>query len=543
MAKGTRKVLWLVWLCFLARGSFYAVLLPIWEGFDEYAHMAYAQHLAAGRGLPRPAETRVSREVQASLGLTPLPYALTYLPAPHYRHDEYWKLEPAKRAELRRKLEALPPEWAREEPLVGELNYEAQQPPLYYLLMAPVQLAAGGAALPTRVLLMRLVSLLIASLVIPLGYAAVRLATDSETLSVGAVALVAAMPGFVMTAARVGNDGLSAVIFGALLWTMLHEDRPRGWSRPLTAGALLGAGLLTKAYFLTALPALAAIHGWRLWHGRGVRARIALEALVTLAFGCAVSGWWYARNFALSGVWSGLQQVVAMPRRSLLDLAMQVPHVNWWRFADSGFAAHLWIGNWSFLGLRSWMYHAFALGALIALAGLAILFWRAKASGVLRSRFPLIVAGSFYAFFWLGLAYHELTFSFMNVSSSAGWYVYSVVIAEVLLLALGWWTLSPARCRGWVLPAATASLTLLDLYGAHFLLAPYYTGFIAHLPSGKLVSFHLSQLGHGGLGAMLARVSGGTLPPPIVLVLWAAFLLATLALPLVCARASRTRLS
>jgi hypothetical protein len=543
MAIRTRRLLWLVWLCFLARASFYAVLLPIWEGFDEWAHVAYVQHLAAGKGLPRPAETRVSREVQASLGLTPVPHALNYLLEPHYSHIEYWSLEPAKRAELRGELEALPRSWAREEPPAGELSYEVQQPPLYYLILAPLQLAAGGADLPTRVLLMRLVSLLIASLVIPLGFAVVRLATGSETLSVGAAALLAAMPGLAMTAARVGNDGLAAVIFGALLWIMLHEDRPRGWTRPLMAGALLGAGLLTKAYFLTALPALAVINGWRLWHARGDRARNALEALVTLALGCAVSGWWYARNLALTGVWSGLQQVVGMPRRSFLDLAMQAPHVNWWRFVDASFAVHIWVGNWSLLRLRGWMYHAFALGALIALTGLAALLWRGKAVGLLRSRFPLVVAGSFYGFFCLGLAYHELTFSFMNLSSSAGWYVYSVVIAEVLLLALGWWAISPARWRGWVLPAATAAFTLLDLYGTHFVLAPYYTGFIAHLPSGKLASFHLDQLSHGGMGVMLARVSGGTLPPPIVLVLWAVFLLATLALPFLCARASRSRLS
>lgn len=543
MALGTRRLLWLVWLCFLARGSFYAVLLPIWEGFDEWAHVAYAQHLAAGRGLPRPAETRISREIQESLGLTPLPATLTYLPMPHYSHDEYWNLEPAKRAELRRKLEALPRSWALEEPPSGELNYEAQQPPLYYLILAPVQLAAGDAALPTRVLLMRLVSLLIVSLVIPLGYAVVRLATRSETLSIGAAALVAAMPGFGMTAARVGNDGLSAVIFAALMWIILREDRARGWARPLAAGVLLAAGLLTKAYFITALPAIAVIHGWRLWRGRGQRARIALEALVTLALGCAGSGWWYARNYALTGVWSGLQQVVAGPPRSVLDLVTQAPHVDWWRFVDTSFAVHLWVGNWSFLRLRGWMYHTFALVALIALVGLAILLWRGKASGMLRSRFPLVVAGSFYAFFWLGLAYHELTFSFINLSSGAGWYAYCLVIAEALLLALGWWTLSPARWRAWVLPAATALYALLDLYGAHFLLAPYYTGFIAHLPSGKLASFYLSQLSHGGLATMLARVSDGRLPPPVIGVLWAAFLLATLALPFVCARASRRRLS
>ena len=45
-SSGLRRTLVFVWLCFLARGVFYCVSLPLWEGFDEYAHFARVQHVA-----------------------------------------------------------------------------------------------------------------------------------------------------------------------------------------------------------------------------------------------------------------------------------------------------------------------------------------------------------------------------------------------------------------------------------------------------------------------------------------------------------------
>jgi hypothetical protein len=40
----------LLWACFVLRGTFYACAIPLWEGFDEYAHYARIEFLAtAGR--------------------------------------------------------------------------------------------------------------------------------------------------------------------------------------------------------------------------------------------------------------------------------------------------------------------------------------------------------------------------------------------------------------------------------------------------------------------------------------------------------------
>ena len=95
MSSGARRVVLLVWTCFLVRGVFSCVLLPLWEGYDEWAHFAYVQLLASGGGLPALGRTPVSREVAESLSLTPLPYGHHAIPIPFLTHDAWWKLPSA----------------------------------------------------------------------------------------------------------------------------------------------------------------------------------------------------------------------------------------------------------------------------------------------------------------------------------------------------------------------------------------------------------------------------------------------------------------
>ena len=54
-----------IWLCFLVRGVFYAAALPLWEGYDEYSHFAYVQHVAVHGSIPVPGVSGMSREVAA----------------------------------------------------------------------------------------------------------------------------------------------------------------------------------------------------------------------------------------------------------------------------------------------------------------------------------------------------------------------------------------------------------------------------------------------------------------------------------------------
>jgi len=534
MPRRASGLLFLAWLCFLCRAGWHVALLPLWEGFDEWAHVAYIQRLASGQGLPLPGQTRISREVQASLGLTPMPAAP--LSTPHYTHAEYWRLPPAERAQLRQRLQSLPRDWALQEAPAGELNYEAQQPPLYYLILAPIERASASLPLPERVLALRLAGMLLASLVVPLTFAAIRAAAGSVPAAAAGAALVAVMPLPAMTAARIGNDALSMILFAALLWVLARAGLRAGFRHALAAGGLLGAGLLTKAYFLTAMPALATFYGWRLLRRPGRRAAAAAQAVLLLATAGLLSFWWYWRNFRLTGSWSGLQQTAGQSS-SLADLLQLALHVDWPRFAEISFRTHLWIGHWSFLQVRAWMYGVFAVLYALAGAGLLLLWLRRRKQRQTTGWRGLGAAALICGWFWLGLAYHEVTFARLGFSSSAGWYAVCTVSAEVLLLSAGWTAL--ARGRLWLLAVAAALFALLDLYAANFLLMPYYTGLITYEPSGRLASFHLSQLS-GGAALFFERAGGGVLPLPLNVTLWCLHAAATVALPLVALKAANS---
>lgn len=520
MRSGAGRVVQLVWLCFLVRGAFNCVLLPLWEGYDEWAHFAYVQVLASGGGLPVLGKTAVSREVAESLALTPLPYGHHQIPVPFLTHDAWWKLPSGERETRRSELLSLPRQWAREPNHIGLTNYEAQQPPLYYALLTPVQRLAGCAALPERVLLARLWSLLLASLSVPLTFLAGRRVFGSEPVAAGAAAVLAAMPGMVMTAGRVGNEGLAAAIFAALVLAVLSG------TNPIWTGVLLGLGLLTKAYFLTAVPAVIAVA-----LVKSPRRRALAGAALSLAVAAAMSGWWYWRNHELTGSWSGLQQVAARSDVSMWALAAQIPRTDWTHFFDVAFFTHIWPGNWSFLQVRGWMYRVFAAVVVAAAAGLAVRFRREPVT-----RQALRVLAAFYGFFWLGLCYHELTFSVLGFSSGAGWYVYAVVAAELLLACLGLLGLVGAHRALPVMFAGSFLFVALDLYGTHFLLLPYYTGLTAHAAGGGLASFHIAQVAGGGWTAMWSRLM---LPAPFSLALWQAYLGATGALPVLAGLGAR----
>jgi len=501
----------IVWLCFVARGTFYTVLLPMWEGYDEWAHVAYVQRLASGGGLPVLGQTVISREVAESLELTPLAHAHPSMTGARLTHDAYWRLPEHERESRRRRLLALERAWAAQQAAERILNHEAQQPPVYHSLLAPIQLVAGSASLPARVWLMRFVSLLITSLTIPLAFLVARRVVDSDGWAVGVTALIASMPGFLMNASRVGNDGISAVVFTALMYALLCGASP--WS----TGGLLGLGLLIKASFLTAVPALACASVFSF-----VRAS---RAALACAIAAALSSWWYWRNYRLTGSWSGLQQVVASGDTSMWSVLGAIPRVDWLRYFDIAWMSHIWHGNWSFLQLRSWMYRVFAALAIAAIVGLLLKLRREEAGAK-----NVAVLAAVYGFFWLGLCYHELCFHMLGLSSGAGWYLYAVVVAEILLGVAGLEALCAPRWRGWVSPVCAGLFALLDLYATHFVLLPYYTGQTAHKAGGALAAFRIGQFAE--LPVMLDRLSA---PAAVAWLLWLGYLAATAALPLLAA--------
>jgi hypothetical protein len=491
----------LVWACFLARLAFYAAMLPLWEGYDEWAHFSVIRTMALHGDLLVARDQPVPRDVEASLQLAPVPWELRALPPPSLTHDAYWSLPADARARREADFRSISRETG-----AGRLTaYEALQPPLYYWMMAPILRLLTSRSLAAQVMIVRWCSILIASLAIPILFQIAQLIFRDNRIAVCCAAAAAVMPGFAIDVARVGNECLGVLLFTLLIRIGL-DHRPSG----IGAGIVLGLGLLTKAYFLSAVPAVLLLFVCRRRFKAG-----SLALLVS----ALVSAWWYLRNLQATGTLSGLSESVLLRDLSPLALLLRGAHLNWMTAIDSILFSHIYFGGWSSLMVRSWMYHVFYL--LIAAASFGLL--RARRTPLLW--WPIAI----YAAFWIGQLYNVLLlYVSKGLPGSMGWYMYAVVAAEVVICVAGL-----TQFHRWAAPVGVLLLGLLDLYTVHAVAIPYYTGMIRHKPNGAIAALHIADFQSVGLSGVFHRLAAFKDPPvsaPLLIALWLAWLAGTICL-------------
>lgn len=508
-----------IWACCVLRLGFYAAMLPLWEGYDEWAHFSVIRAIAAGEGLLVPRDRPVTKDVQASLLLAPVPWELRAFPWPAVTQDAFWDLPPEERAQRVATFRGIPPAWRFQNGAAGIYAYEALQPPLYYWLMAPALKLASRWSLPAQVMLLRWLAVLIASLTVPLVYGIGKTVLDRESLALGCAAIVTVMPGFALDVARVSNDCLAVVLFTALTWMAIEAFQGRG--NALVLGVTLGLGLLTKVYFLTAIVMLAVLVIRRSW-------RVAAGAFIIAA---AIAGWWYGRNIMNTGTLSGLSEAVALRGTGALDMLRKARALPWRTAIDSILFSHLFFGGWSSLKVRSWMYHVFYW--FIPFAGMGLI--REK------QRPEVQALAAIYFAFWVGQLYNVLLiFASKGVPTSMGWYLYAVIGAEVVLCVLGLQQLLPERIQNWAALPGVVLFALLDLYAMHAVSIPYYTGLIRHRPNGALAAVHLADFRAAGFGAIFERLTAfKNLAPAMLIGLWALYAIATLLVVVQIANSAR----
>jgi hypothetical protein len=216
-------------------------------------------------------------------------------------------------------------------------------------------------------------------------------------------------------------------------------------------GTLLGLGLLTKAYFLTTALAVIAWFAFEAWRRRS---RAAARRLLLVVFAAAaIAGWWYWATWRATGSLSGEMHDVAFHRLGFGECLRAAWRVNWMRVLDASFCSHIWAGTWSYLSVRSWMYHAFAL---LAVAGAAGTVWVAVRDGEAGGRES-------------GSGSHD---DFHPRGVRAG--------------------------RAYVFLLLSLAFLALDVFAMHIYLLPYYAGFIAHTQGNRLPALELRQLASGG---------------------------------------------
>jgi 4-amino-4-deoxy-L-arabinose transferase-like glycosyltransferase len=505
----------IVWLCFLLRVWFYAAMLPVWEGYDEWSHFGVIRLVALRGQLLPPRDSRLPRDVDVSLTLAPLPWSWRQSESPRVPQDEFWHLPQSARADREAAFRRLPRDWQVQDGDSFFRAHEAYQPPLYYWTMALLMRLLRASGIAAQLLAVRWFGALLGSFAIPLTFLVARELLGSPRMAVACAAVVAVMPGFALVVGHAGNDCLAIGLFSLLIWCGVRVASGKcGLSDQLALGIALGLGLLTKAYFLTAIPAVSALAIWKLKR----------RAAIPLACALLLAGWWYLRAWLQTGTLTGLTDFVMAQNASSGGVLHQISTVPWGRAIDSILFSHLYAGGWSFLQVRSWIYHLFYLLAFLSLIGLA----------AVRRTATMLFLAAVYACFWIGELYHVvILWMARGVPTSMGYYLYGVVAAQASLCTAGLARFLPQRKAAWAPAAGVALFAALDLYAMHAIAIPYYTGIIRHKPNGALAALHADALSGFSPGEILVRLTAFKSPPlsvPAMFLLWTAYLLSTLGL-------------
>lgn len=444
----------------IALGATYAYATPPWQAPDEPAHFHYVQTIADG--------------------------ALPVLQAGDWD------------AALLDELKSLrfPPGRS-----VESLRYESHQPPLYYLLAAPVALATASWPIADQVRALRLYSVSWAIVLLVIAGAVVRtVLPESPGLALAVPALIAVIPQHTAIAASVNNDILAEVILSLVLLALAHRivhgipQVPRTFldqlARPAGLGMLLGLALLTKTTVyavallipLGLMVAPASSSGGRSPStgsrpgeapsetGHGLVRLVFGQLLVVAGIAFIVASWWFVRNAVVYGGWdiTGLLQhdavVVGQPRTGPLTPALVGS------FLLTTFRSFWVQPGWMAVPAEDWVY--VLLGGLtgFALVGLVLYAVRSvRQTGVLSNRQGLALGIGITAAVLVTLQLVGYNLQFVQPQ---GRYLFPAIVPIALLLLLGLRELVAPRYHVLGCLSLLTSLLSLNVYTVQRLI-PY----------------------------------------------------------------------
>ena len=352
--------------------------------------------------------------------------------------------------------------------LLGQITaveYEDHQPPLYYLLLAPVYSLSGGSLTA-----LRLASVVIGAGVVLAAYAvALRAFRGKYGVAYAAAAFVAFLPQHVHILASVNNDALALALTGAILWASI--DYADGGRTPAWAlGLLVGAALLTKstAYLMGGVAFISILIRPLVPNPSGAvvgtpymaTARRLAAFLVPASI---LGALWWLRNFSVYGFpdFLGLRQH---------DLAVvgQLRTADY--IADVGLAQYastaLQTTVTSFYGQFGWMalpLPVWALGALLAVTVVGL------ASAAFNPARKLAARGTWRVFGLTAfLSVAMLVYYNTSFVQFQGRYVYPLLIPLAVTVALGLDILRHrlpfVRALPWLNAAALSLVAVLDVW-------------------------------------------------------------------------------
>lgn len=451
---------------FLLRGMAIQCFYPPLEGPDEYQHIAVIHYLVESRTLPVYGQSKVPVSLYDDL-----------VANPHPNHSK----------DQTKRIGAQSYETFYDDTPVrisdAPINlYQAQHPPLYYLLMAPLY-SWSRSVLDFRstVYLLRFVNLIAAAFAVVFLLYPLRYIVANERLYRLFALTVVASPMYMIHISRVTNDAFALLFAGiALLLVMRIIGSSRPYKIAGSAGLVTGISVLFK---LTGLVLLPAVLVYFVILAAASRISLRRSALCCCAFFAGYlltsfpyHAWVYAQfgtflfdQASNRGQESGL---------TMLDVlgGMRLEHVNT-VFAKGLFLDNLWTSGWSFLGVPRSFKRVY--GVLILLAAGGSFAWlqaslRNENKRQIRAWCPLILCALLTCLtacaFYLFALKHLAVYNFTTITSYYFMIAYPAFLSCVFAAALGY---------GRRMASVFALLLLLcftctELYGLCFVAVPYW---------------------------------------------------------------------
>lgn len=483
-----RKLTLLLWAAFVLRGALHVAVAPLWNGFDEPYHLAYAEYLARFGKVPGypPAPAIPGHYFDAT---RLLPGHVAMVGAPSFA-DWAFRSEEARSSARALERAATAGAWRGETEFPWG-NYERQQPPLYYVVLAPAAWLLSGLPLSERLVLLRLASVLLASLVVPLTVRFARLVLPRGAVPLAGALLVLA-PNSVSFVFRVTNDALAWPLLALALGSaVLVVRRPRSGSHALAFGLAAAAGTWTKLTLLPLIPAGALVallalrrrDGRRLF-GRHVLLMVGLPALLVAPL--------FAWNRQATGSLTGIVYRSAAQDSGPADYLRAAARISWRGPIEQAAQNHLWAGGWEFRKPPGAAYAPplalIAVGApLLLLAGLRDGGWRRRLA-------RLAAPGTFAALFVAAYVWHVVSFGVAAAATGKtmpgggeGWYFDLVRPLEAVLGALLCAAPRSARARTLLAGLVPALLVAADAAATYLLLLVHWGAAPAAFPPGDVL--------------------------------------------------------
>jgi hypothetical protein len=444
----TRVVKLLVMIALACRGIGYSLLTPTYEGWDEYQHVAYFEHICDRQPLPQLGKTFVSKRVMDDLVRHPVPNALASQ-APESRlqsYSDYWK-------------DPKPGDYSRV-PL-----YEAQHGPLYYVAHGGFHALSKDSGFFASTRCLRLANVGWTLLAVALFAEVLRFRNIRPSVVNAALVLLAVHPLFLMTTARVANDAMAIALSMSAVVVAASPVGDRMGKAVGTACFLAVAGAV-KATAWTLFPAVLVLYLWT--QPRWSRA-FAFVGTFLLIVGASM-----AFDVSRHGRFAPTQEAFVLAERgegngALLRAAAEI---NWFdEFSRRWGRQLLWVGGWSFAPLPKLLPRLHQWLLVASIIPLVIRLVRGGPRDRGFAAFCILACVGIATGQAIHMAQSKAALGFV---ATPAWY--AVIALPMLLVGLAWsWNVNE-RVRQIAITTFFMPLLVSELIGVFFAWLPTFAG-------------------------------------------------------------------